>query len=510
MAETGLAAVMAAIREFDRELQLLKHGTALLQWDQETCMPSAAAAERAEQLGLFETLVHDRIASGRLGELLEQTGAGPDAPSGSESLSEQDSALVRFLFREHSIARKLPRELVGRLARAASSGQTAWRAARAHDDFAAFKPHLEELVALAMQRADCLGYRDQRYDALLDQYEPYMTTAEVRRVFDELEQSLVPLVAEIGEAPQVNSAFLYGEYPEAQQAEFGRRVLSAIGWPADRGRLDCSTHPFTIGLGRDDVRITTRYDENFFNSAFFSILHEAGHGHYELGFGEEIRGSCLADGTSLGIHESQSRFWENIAGRSRAFWRYYYPQLQQVFPSPLADIDLESFYRGINQVKPSLIRVEADEVTYGLHVILRFRLELGLVENELTVKDLPEAWREESRRLLGVVPERDVEGVLQDVHWSMGGFGYFPTYALGNLYAAQFTETLEQELGPLAGFLERGEFEPILAWLRRAIHRHGAARTAEELVHSITGGPLAADAFMRYLRTKFGEIYSTA
>ncbi len=510
MASTEPDGVMDKIRAYDRELALQKHGTALLQWDQETYMPSAAAEERAEQLGLFETLVHDRVASDELGDLLAQAGAGPDSPSGAETLSGLEQALVRHLYREHALARRVPRELVGRLARAASAGQVAWKAAREHDDFEAFTPSLEGLLALSIERAECLGYSEHRYDALLDQYEPYTRTAEVRRVFEELERELVPLAAEIAQAPQVDSAFLYGEYPESRQAEFATRVLEDIGWPADRGRLDCSAHPFTIGLGRDDVRITARYDRNFFNTGFFSILHEAGHGLYELGFEEQIRGSTLADGASLGIHESQSRFWENLVGRSRGFWRRYYPRVRELFPKTLEGVDEERFYCGVNEVKPSLIRVEADEVTYCLHIIMRFRLELALVENSLTVKDLPDAWHEESCRLLGIVPERDADGVLQDVHWAMGGFGYFPTYALGNLYAAQFTETFEREHGALESYLERGEFEPVLGWLQERLHRHGAAKPADELVNSVTGAPLTADAYMRYLRAKFRDIYLTA
>lgn len=508
MSNSAASKVLSELREYDRELQLLKHGCAVLQWDQETYMPPAAAEERAEQLGVFETLVHDRIADDRLGELLELAGASPNNLLGSEDLPYRDRALIRLLFREHLKARRVPRDLVGRLARAASAGQTAWRAARAEDDFAAFKPQLEELVALAQERAECLGYEEHPYDALLDQYEPHMTTAEVSRVFHELEQRLVPLVSRIAEAPQLDDTFLYREFPEDIQETFGARVLREIGWPSNRGRLDISTHPFTIGLGRDDVRITTRYDRGFFNAAFFSMLHEAGHGLYELGFADEIRGSMLADGTSLGIHESQSRFWENVVGRSRAFWKRYYPALQGAFPTALAEIDYEAFYRAINKVRPSLIRVEADEVTYSLHVILRFRLETALFSGDLASAELPDAWREESRRLLGVVPESDAEGVLQDVHWSMGGFGYFPTYALGNLFAAQFTEALEAELGPLAPLLERGEFAEILAWLRQRIHAHGSARTATELVSDITGRNLEGEPFMRYLHAKFGEIYA--
>lgn len=508
MSKAGRSELSTELREYDREVQLLKHGCSVLQWDQETYMPPAAAEERAEQLGLFETLVHDRIADEKLGELLERAGASPENPMGSEDLPPRDRALIRVLFREHRKARRIPRELVGRMARAASTGQTVWRAARAENDFSAFKPQLEELVALAQERAELLGYEEHPYDALLDQYEPYMTTAEVTRVFEELERGLVPLVARIAEAPQIEDEFLYREFPEEVQEQFGTRVLHEIGWPAARGRLDRSTHPFTISLGRDDVRITTRYERAFFNSALFSILHEAGHGLYELGFADEIRGSALADGTSLGIHESQSRFWENLVGRSRAFWTRYYPLLQETFPTALADIEHEAFYRAINKVTPSLIRVEADEVTYSLHVILRFRLETALFGGRLTPAELPDAWREESRRLLGVVPERDADGVLQDVHWSIGGFGYFPTYALGNLFAAQFTEALEQELGPLAPLLERGEFAEILAWLRRNIHAHGAARTAAELVLDITGRKLEGEPFMRYLHAKFGEIYA--
>ena len=285
------------------------------------------------------------------------------------------------------------------------------------------------------------------------------------------------------------------------------RSLSALGFDSSRGRLDVSTHPFTTTLGFDDVRITTRYNPDLFQTAIFGTIHEAGHALYEMGFEEPLRGSLLAEGTSLGIHESQSRFWENVVGRSRGFWSRYFPRLKELFPGALDSVDQDDFFRGINKVAPSLIRVEADEVTYGLHIILRFRLEIELITRRLEVSDLPGAWNQLSQELLGITPERDAEGVLQDIHWSMGAFGYFPTYALGNLYAAQFSKAMRTDLPSFDGLVEAGNFQPILQWLRSNIHRHGSAKLPSELLRDIAGSALGPGAFSDYLEAKYRDVY---
>ncbi len=507
MSSQSFAATIEKLKATDREIVLLSHSSALLSWDQETCMPRRAIDERSAQLSLLQGLIHQRITAEDNRRMLDRLGCSADNPGGDASLAEDDRAFLRQYQRRYQRAARLPQELVVKLAESTSRSQAIWAEARAADDYDSFAPHLTTLLDLLLEVSDRIGYTEHPYDALLDQYEPFMLTSEVDRVFAELRAELVPLVKAIGAAPQVDAALLRREYPVQQQAAFGATVMQALGYDLERGRLDISAHPFTTTLGAHDVRITTRYDPRFFNGAIFGTIHEVGHALYELGIDEKYHGSLLAEGTSLGIHESQSRMWENMVGRSRHFWHHFYPQLARLFPAALADIDPESFYRAINRVEPSLIRVEADEVTYGLHIVLRFELEKALLSRTLTVAELPEAWRAGSRRLLGIEPRSDAEGVLQDIHWSMGGIGYFPTYALGNLYAAQFMHAIEAELPSLWDDVQRGEFAPLLNWLRVNIHAHGRARTAQELCSSITGSELSAAPFMDYLRAKYGDIY---
>jgi carboxypeptidase Taq len=495
------------LKELDRELQVWNHVQAILHWDQETQMPDKAIDERAEQLTALSALIHEKSSSDELGSLLSDLGADDDKPSGSDELSALDRSLVRQVFRDYRQSTKLPAEFVRRLARATSLGQKIWSEARAKSDFSHFAPRLTELVELALERAEYLGYEDHPYDALLDQYEPFMKTAQVESVFAELEGGLVPLVEAIRSAPQVDDSFLLKDFPVDGQKSFGEEVLGYLGYEMDRGRLDVSTHPFTTGLGRDDVRITTRYNANYFKTSIFGTIHEAGHGLYELGVGEDVKGTSLGQGTSLGIHESQSRMWENMIGRSAPFWDFFYPKLVSRFPDQLAGVDERSFYRAVNKVEPSFIRVEADEVTYSLHIILRFHLETKLLTKQLGVNELPDAWREESKALLGIVPESDADGVLQDIHWSMGGIGYFPTYALGNLYAAQFYRSMEQEIPDLQEKLRAGDFSAPLNWLRTNIHKPGASLTAGELCRQVTKEDLNPNYFLDYLRAKYSDIY---
>lgn len=498
---------IARLREIDTEIRLLEHISALLGWDQETYMPEQAIAERSQQLALVQSMRHRRVTDEEVGRLLETAGVSDDQPKGDPALSPEDGAFLRALYREYARNAKLPNELVMRIAEKTSTGQAVWAKAREADDFGRFAPHLVEIIELTLEVAELIGYDDHPYDALLDEYEPWMKSADVKRIFDDLRGDLVPLVQQIGEAEQVDDSFLMRSYPAGEQEAFGRRILSDLGYDMRRGRLDVSAHPFTTTLGFDDVRLTTRYNERYFKTALFGTIHECGHGFYELGFDEGNRGSILASATSLGIHESQSRFWENVVGRSRPFWERHFEPLRETFPSQLRGVTLDDFYRAVNKVEPSHIRVEADEVTYSLHIILRFELELGLTSRKLSVQDIPEAWRERSRELLGIVPERDSDGPLQDIHWSMGGIGYFPTYSLGNLYAAQFTDALRADMPDLDDRIRRGDFPAILTWLRDAIHRHGAASTAGEIAASVTGHELDPSHFMEYLRTKYSDVY---
>lgn len=490
------------LKKIDREVCLLRHAQALLGWDQETYMPPRGVEERAEQLAFLQGLIHERTVSPAVARALETADAG--SGTGTE---DPDGPFLRAWKRRYDRAVKLPAELVVRLARATGLGQARWAEAKKSSDFSIFQPSLEEILGLTVESAGLIGYREHPYDALLDEYEPWMTTAEVDRLFTDLRDSLGPLVRSIAGARQVRDDFLYRSYPVDAQEAFGRRVLAAMGFPSERGRLDVSMHPFTTTLGSDDVRITTRYNERNIKSALFGTIHECGHALYELGFSEKIRGTILADGTSLGIHESQSRMWENMIGRGMAFWTRWYPVLKSSFPGLLDDVPLDIFYRGINKVEGSLVRVEADEVTYSLHIVLRFLLEKDLVTGALTVKDLPEAWRAMSKDILGKVPEKDADGVLQDIHWSMGAIGYFPTYALGNLYGAQFHAALLRDIPDLEDRILAGDLAGVSEWLGRKIHSAGASRTAAELALEVTGSPLDSSWFVRYLADKYSEIY---
>jgi carboxypeptidase Taq len=516
--ESGVEQALRRLHEIDAEIQTLNHISSALHWDQETYMPSEAVGERAEQLALLQGLIHDRQSSSEIGERLESVGValdshgsagGPDAfAPADDSLPEAERAFLREMGRAFRRATRLPRRLVTELARETAIGQRKWADARRDRDFSLFSDQLKKIVSLVREVAECLGYTEHPYDPLLDEYEPWMKTSEVERVFDGLRAGLEELMERIrGSGRKAGTEFLQRAYSVDKQREFSLLVVNSVGYDFQRGRLDESAHPFTTRLGSSDVRLTTRYNEHNFSTGIFGTVHECGHGLYELGLPPELRGTLLGEGASLGIHESQSRTWENLVGRSRPFWRHFYPSLTRLFPDVLRDVDLERFYRGVNSVKPSLIRVEADEVTYNLHVILRFELEKAVMTGDLEVEDLPEAWNARSRELLGIVPPDDSQGVLQDIHWSGGAFGYFPTYALGNLYAAQFFAALRRDLPELDTLLARGSFAEMLEWQRDRIHRFGRLMPAPELCRRVSGEPLRAEHLLSYLSAKFGEIY---
>ncbi len=495
------------LKEIDREIQLLEHTTALLGWDQETYMPEKAIDERAQQQSLLSGIMHDKLTGKETGALLSSLGITDPSKAAESSFSELDRAFLRKFSRDYYRETKIPKELVVDFSREASLSQAAWIEARKKSDFSVFAPHLEKLLELTKEKAEKIGYPAHPYDALLAEYAPFATTSYVKKIFETLKPKLRDLVKEISRTEQVDDSFLKKKYPADLQEKFGREILLDLGYEFDRGRLDVSAHPFTTTLGFDDIRLTTRYSEDSFKSGLFGIIHECGHGLYELGIDREIAGTVLAQGTSLGIHESQSRTWENMIGLSLPFWRYYYPKLQKVFPSQLEGITVDQFYRGINRSEPSLIRIDADEVTYSLHIILRFELELQMISGELKVRDLPDAWNSGMKDLLGITPSNDAEGVLQDVHWSFGAIGYFPTYALGNLYGAQFYRKMDRDLGGIDEIMERGDFKKILGWLRDNIHRHGSIYTAEELCMNATGETLNPDYFIDYLEKKYSGIY---
>jgi carboxypeptidase Taq len=405
-----------------------------------------------------------------------------------------------------------------------ASAQAAWESpsaragaqARQNNDFAAFLPHLQTMIDCARKKAGYWGARQggaSAYDVLLDIYEPGMGEGEIGPLFAALRERLSALlkkIAAVGHAVNGSggaNCFLNQTFAVEQQAAFNRRLMEYIGFDVERGRLDTSAHPFTTTLGGDDIRITTRYFPQNLLSGMFSVIHETGHALYEMGFPPELRGTCLADGASMALHESQSRFWENVIGRSRPFWQGLFPILRELFPRQLAGVDAEGCYRAVNEARPSLIRVDADEVSYSLHIILRFELERRLISGELAPEQLPAVWREYTREYLGLESETDSDGVLQDIHWSMGSFGYFPSYALGNLYGLQFTQKLRRDIANLDDLTAAGNFGPLHSWLNDTIYRWGCRLEPAELLFKVTGEPLSAGPFLDYIEGKYGELY---
>ena len=495
--------------ELDREVRLLAHIDAILNWDQETYMPTKAVDERSEQIAFMEGLAHEKAASPEVGDLLSALGSTTANPRGDPSLGESERAYLRVLRRAYDQQTRLPTDLVTDLARETSLGQAAWIESRAKSDFELFAPHLEKMVALQRRKAACLGPDAKPYDVLLDLYEPGSTEASIAAVFGELRKDLVALLDKIRGRPQVDDSFLRRNCPASRQAAISDWLMGILSYDRSRGRLDTVAHPFTTTLGSDDVRITTRYLPDYFPSSAFSTIHEAGHALYELGMapGPEYLRTSLADAASMAVHESQSRLWENMVGRSAAFWKANYRSLAGLAGDSLEGVGVDEFVRAINKVEPSLIRTEADEVTYGLHIILRFELESALLSGDLAVRDIPAAWNEKMRDLLGIVPPDDARGCLQDVHWSCGLFGYFPSYALGNLYAAQFWSKMACDMPGLELELGRGELGGGLGWLRSNVHSPGATYLPTELVRRATGSPLDARHFTRYLSEKYSRIY---
>jgi carboxypeptidase Taq len=490
-----------------REAALIESVEALIGWDERTYMPEAAGEYRAEQMTFLTGLAHQKRTQPKWGELLTEL-AGSDQAKDPHS---DTGTTIRQLKRDYDKRCKLPQKLVEELTRASVLGQQAWVKARSANDFAQFAPHLSKIVELKRQQAAALGYADVPYDALLDDYEPQARTKDIAAVLGKLRQELVPLVHAIMESGrQAPLEIVQRKFPQAAQEAFGKAAAAAIGFEFNRGRLDITHHPFCTELGPNDCRITTRYDENFFNGAFFGILHEAGHGIYDQGLRSELFGTPPGQFVSLGIHESQSRMWENLVGRSEAFWQHFFPQWQTHFPEAARGVNSAQLFAAVNHVQPSLIRVEADEATYNLHIIVRFELEQALLNGDLAVSDLPGVWREKYREYLGIEPATDAEGCLQDVHWSAALFGYFPTYSLGNLYASQFFEQADADLGGLNDLMRRGEFSPLKQWLNEKIHRHGQCYSATELVQRVTGKPLSSDALMRHLKGKLLPLYGLA
>ena len=500
----AIEALYQQLCDHARETGVLSSIESLLGWDERCLLPAAAAEYRADQMTVLSGIIHARQTEPRLGDWLAELAASPLAADPA-SLS---GATIRQLKRQYDKKIKLPQTLVEELTRTSVMGQQAWQTARAGNNFAELAPLLEKTIALKRQQADATGYAQCRYDALLDDYEPGELTSHVAGVLADLRNELVPLAAEIRESGRSpDRTLLRRRYPVDVQEAFGRRVAAAIGFDFRRGRLDVTAHPFCTAPGPHDCRITTRYEENYFSGALFGTLHEAGHGIYDQGLPAEHFGLPAGEAVSMGIHESQSRLWENLVGRSRSFWEHFYPAAQQAFPEALGDVALDDFYFAINDVRPSPIRIESDEATYNLHILIRFELEQALLEGDLSVADLPAAWNDKYRTYLGVEPASDSEGVLQDIHWSAGLFGYFPTYSLGNLYASQLFAQADLDLGGLATQFAHGQFGPLRTWLATKIHQQGQRYSAAEIVQCVTGAPLSHRALMGHLRGKLGSLY---
>lgn len=487
---------MIRIAREDSDLQRIG---SVLGWDQETYMPRKGATARGRQMAMLSARAHERFTSAEMGAAIR----GAE----SESLSGAAAVNLREIRRRYERNVRVPSELVREMTETAVAAKEAWREARRRNEFPLFAPWLTKMIDLKKRYAEAVGYTTEPYDALLDDYEQGMTAEAVARIFAGLRTRLLPLASRIRQAGSPRTDFLRRRYPRAQQEAIGRRVLELMGFDLEAGRVDTATHPFCTSFCPSDVRLTNRYDESFFSTSFFGLMHEGGHGLYEQGLPPEHEGTPAGDSVSLGIHESQSRLWENQVGRGRPFWRYYFPVVREAFPEALGDVTADEFWRAVNESKPSLIRVEADEVFYNLHIMLRFELERDLFRGLIRAEETPALWKERMETDIGVRPEKDSEGVLQDIHWSMGLMGYFPTYALGNLYAAQLLAAARRALPDLDERIGRGDLRTLLDWLRANVHAHGMTYRAPDLIREVTGEAPNPDYFMQYLEAKYAEIY---
>lgn len=481
----------------------LRAAYALMSWDQDTYMPPMGAPSRARQMSTLSRLAHDHFTDDATGKLLEEL----EPWAAEQPYDSMAAALLRNLRRDYDREIKVPSEFVARSSEARALASSIWPKAKDANDFALFQPHLEKIFDLTGEYAGYVGYTDHIYDALLDDYEPGMKAAQVEAIFTPLREETVKLVQAVRESNQtVDTSCLVGDFDPAAQLKLSRSMVEAFGYDFQRGRIDQVAHPYCTNFGRNDVRITTKVDPNIFNPNFFGLLHECGHALYEQGSAPEFEGTPLAGGTSLGIHESQSRLWENLVGRSRSFWQWAYPQVQEAFPH-LKAVPMETFYRAVNVIEPSLIRIEADEVTYNLHVMLRFELEKALLEGKVKVADLPEEWNQRMESYLGVVPPTLGQGILQDVHWSLGLIGYFPTYSLGNIISVQLFEAAKADYPNMEAEFAEGKFDSVLAWMRDKIHIHGAKFTPNELLARAIGQEIDAAPYVAYLKRKIADIY---
>ena len=498
-ASTALATLNALVGE----IVDLRNAASLIGWDERVSMPPGGVAAHGGMAATIQRIAHEKFTSARLGSALQ------DAAREVASLPPDAEAarLVKATARDYDRAVRVPSDFVAEQAHVASAAHQAWKEARAQSSYALFQPHLEKVVRLGQQYAGFFQPLAHPYDALIDPYEPGILTSEIQDIFDVLRPRQVELVRAIQERPLESAPFLKATYDEGEMAAFSTEVITAFGFDWNRGRQDKSTHPFAAPIGSDDVRMTTRFDGRKPFEMLFAAMHETGHALYEQGVSPSWARTLACGGASLGVHESQSRLWENVVGRSRPFWQHFFPRLQQRFASQLGGLTLDQFHRGINQVTPSLIRVEADEVTYNLHVMLRVEIEIALLTGAISTADAPAYWNAKIQEYLGIVPDSDANGILQDMHWSIGLFGYFATYTLGNLISVQLWEKYTEDDPRWASRIQSGEFATLREWLRSVLHQHGRSYQPRELVERITGRPISTAPYLAYLESKYGELY---
>ncbi len=494
---------MKRLIELTAELVDLGHISAVLGWDQQTYMPPGGAEERGLQSSALGRIMHEKFTSDEVGQLI----ADLEEEVGDLVAETDEARSVKVSKRAYEKQTKIPLPMLMEFIQTTTMAHEAWVKAKTGSDFSIFQPHLEKIVDLRKHYAELFKPYDHIYDPLLDDYEPGMKTAEVKEIFNKLRPQQVELIQAIAEKEPPDNSFLKQHYKEEYQEIIGRHVISRFGYDWQRGRLDVAPHPFTTGFGLGDVRITTRYLKDDAGSALFSTMHEAGHAMYEQGIPKKYRRHPLNGSASLAIHESQSRLWENLIGRSKEFWSFFYPSMQMLFPQYLGDVSQSDFYRGINKVEPSFIRVEADEATYNLHIMLRLEIEIGLMEGTVEVKDLPDIWNSKMEDYLGITPPNDAKGVLQDVHWSGGMIGYFPTYALGNLASVQLWDKMLEEHPNIPDEIAKGKFDTVLGWMRERVHQFGSKFEPQEIMLKATGSKITPEPYIQYLKIKYGEIY---
>ncbi|OXM87941.1 carboxypeptidase M32 [Paenibacillus rigui] len=495
---------LAEFKEYLKTMKGYEEAIGLMYWDMRTGAPKKGIATRSEAVGVLSGEHFKMSVSDKMGEMLEYF----SAEAAFSRLDRVDRKIVTETKKEYDRSKKIPPQKYKEYVVLTSKAESVWEEAKEASDYAKFQPYLEQIVAANLEFIELWGYEGHKYNTLLDMYEPGMTVDKLDQVFGALREKVVPLLAAIQASPyKPNTQFLKQTFEKEKQKQFSLFILKQMGYDFEAGRLDETVHPFATGLNPGDVRITTRYLLDDVNSALFGTIHEGGHALYEQNISADLIGTPLCTGTSMGIHESQSRFWENMIGRSRPFWNHYYGDLQRQYPGQFDQVSVEDFYRASNEVKPSLIRIEADELTYNLHIMVRYEIEKALFSESVRVADLPELWNEKYREYLGVTPSNDGEGVLQDVHWAGGAFGYFPSYALGNMYAAQITRTLRKELPAYDELIGSGNLIPVKEWLSDKIYQYGKLLTPTEIMTEVTGEELNPDYLVHYFREKFSDIY---